>query len=278
MRNVKLFESFQEDFITEQIFSEFIEVHGSVLESLFLYEAVEEVVDWDNEEESKALSKGEKAALARGHQIMSEEQLAALYLAALGKSEEDVVKYISKIEGMLDFAETDPKTQKPKISLAALADAIGLNSNRTMSRTVNKFRNLIDGVGETESETIYPKLMKAYEKFMKMTPDVVANIAAETVQDPTNRVNRDAMEMAGSNSKEARKKAEKLSLERGEAVYTLFKALNARFKGREDAVQKAVKMAVEKIAGQYSMEPDKVKNAYEVYLKNKGILSNLNFK
>jgi hypothetical protein len=277
MRNVKLFESFQEDFILEKIFSEFVEIHSSVLESLFLYEAVEEIVDWDNEEENKVLTKGEKAALARGHQIMTEEQLAALYLAALGKTEDDTVKYISRIEGMLDFAETDSK-KNPVITMAALADAIGMNSNRTMSRTVNKFRNLIDGVGETESETIYPKLMKAYEKFKKMTPDVVANIAAETVQDPANRMNRDALEMINVKNKESRKKAEKLNLERGEAVYGLFKTLNDKFKGKENAVEKCVKMAVDSIAGRYGMEPAKVKGAYEFFLKNKGILSNLNFK
>lgn len=291
MRYVKLFESFQEDFIMEQIFSGFVEENKDLLESIFLNEAAEaeEIVDWNDEKEDKVLTRGEKAALARGHQIMSEEQLAALYLAALGKSEdEDVTKYISKIDGMLDFAELDAKTQKPKILLAALADAIGMRSNRTMARTVNKFRNLIDGVGETDSETIYPKLTKAYEKFKKMTPDVIANIAGETIQDPANRTNRDAYELTSAKAKESRKAAEKLMKDRGEAVFTLFKSYVEglkQFAAKKqkpfvlvDVVEKTVNRAVNTIASEYKMEADKVKVAYEFYLKDKGILSNLNFK
>jgi hypothetical protein len=78
-------------------------------------------------------------ALAREMQIISKPQLGVLYLFALGKEEGDPFKYILRIPGMLDFADTD-NSGNPTITYAAFADAIGVNSMTTVSRTIKNRR------------------------------------------------------------------------------------------------------------------------------------------
>jgi hypothetical protein len=279
MKYFKLFEAFQDEMIIEQVFQEFLESLDESLHDIFALDE-NEITDLDDEKD-KELTKGEKAALARGLQIMTEPQLAALYLAALGKSEDDVLKYIVKIDGMLDFAEIDSKTQKPSITLAALADSIGLESTRTMARTVNKFRNLIDGVGETESEVIYPKIIKAFDTFRQMKPDEIANIASSSIQDPSYTVNRDAVATAAEKTAKNRAEAKKKTELQGEKVYTLFKAIKTKLAGSasyQDPVKSALAMSVKKIAEETGVDPEKVKSSYEAYLKSKGLLSSSTFK
>jgi hypothetical protein len=272
MKHVKLFESFHEDFLIEKAFVEFLYSLDESLEEIFSMNEAEERVEWDDEKEEKSLTRGEKAALARGHNLMSEEQMAVLYLIALGKTEDEIEKYITRIDGMLSFADLDPKTQKPKFTMAAIADAIGLVSNRTMSRTINKFKNLIEGVGETEAEAIYPKLLKAFQKFGKMNTDSVAALGAECIQDPSYNVNREAAEKYSSKTAAARAEAKNKAVKQGEAVYTLYKSLQSAMKAKGlSSPEKILNLSIAKINNETGADETVLRNALTAYLKDKGI-------
>ena len=271
-KHIKLFEQYNQyeadlvNSIYENWKSGLSEDLKSIFESKSLFENVEY---WDEE---KPLSSGEKAAMSRDFQIISKPQLAALYLKALGLEEEEPGKYIFKIPGIKDFAELDPNTGKIDITNAAFADAIGLESLGTVSRTVSKFRNLISGVGETAAESIYPKVVAAYEVFQGTNTDTLAALAGEAIQDATeftkNREYQSALSARGAEQREAAKKeAQKLGL----SVYTLIN--NLRRTPIFSDIQKAQSVAINKLSSETGINPDKIRNAYAEYLKGKGILN-----
>jgi hypothetical protein len=59
------------------------------------------------------------------------------------------------------------------VTIPALADAIGLASITTVTRTAKKFYQMIAGIGGTESEIIYDKIEKAYNYFRTQPIDVI---------------------------------------------------------------------------------------------------------
>lgn len=136
------------------------------------------------------LTSGEKAAHAKDQQILSEPQLAAIYLRAFGAIEDDPNKFMNLFQGekgnILDFAD-----EKGKWTNAAFADAIGLNSDYTVSITVGKFKNMMTGVGYIEQDVLYPKIIKTYEKFMKMNLNEIGIIAGKALQSKENSAVRD---------------------------------------------------------------------------------------
>lgn len=190
------------------------------------------------------LSPGEKAALAKDQQILSEPQLAAIYLRAFGATEDDPNKFMNLIQGeegnILDFAD-----EKGKWTNAAFADAIGLNSDYTVSRTVGKFKNMMTGVGHIEQDVLYPKIIKAYEKFKEMNPNEVGIIAGEALQSKENSVVRDMVaarnEVAVQTRLQKKEKMEAIYRQIYELEHKLRKAFPAKPK------EKITDWAIEKI-------------------------------
>lgn len=264
-KHIKMFENFSsenyEQEIANSIFENWKENNLSILS--FLYEA-----DFWDEEES--LTAGEKRALDRDFQILSKEQLAVLYLRALGAEEGDPGKYLMSIRGLRDFGSIDENTGAFIITIPALADAIGLESARTVSRTTNKFRNLISGVGETTGEVIYPKVLKAFEFFTTETPTNLAVVASSIIQDPaTSTKNRDAAELEKETASGKRAEKMKSNMRIGEMVFLLFKDLRRNPVFSDPS--KAERIAVNKIAGELAMDPMKVQLAYDKFKTTKGI-------
>lgn len=275
MKNLKLFEQYSEDYLTDiAIMKSLYEDWALDNAHLFLNEAGE----W-NDDDDQPLSVGERRALARDFQIMSKPQLAALYLKALGKSEDqlDSNGYLVMIDGIENFGEKDKNTGKFALTLPALADAIGLNSRRTAQRTIAKFYNLITGVGETTSESIYDKLIKAYEEFEKRNPRELAMLASEALQDPMmSTKNREEAEAEGPRSRAQRIKREEEQFKRGEKVYEYVKSLKnaGLFRGN---VARLVARAVEQISGELGIPPERIEADYVVYLNKANEMNPANY-
>lgn len=226
-------------------------------------------------EEEGELSSGERRALAREMQVISKPQLAALYLFALGKEEGDPFKYIFRIPGMLDFADKDA-SDRTTITYAAFADAIGLESMTTVSRTINKFKNLIAGVGETPGEVVYPKVIQAYNAFKDMNTDTLAGEAGETIQDSsTFTKNREAAQNASARGAAYREAEKKNASKYGYMVQQLVSSL------RQNPVfsdlTKAQNVAINKISTESGIPTNKLLAYYKNYLSDKGLLNKLNF-
>lgn len=272
MKRIKIFEEYSNenyekelvDFLYEKVKNQ---IH---LEFLPLYENEED------EEIERPLTRGERAALARDYQIISEPQLAALYLKALGRSEGEDGAYLVMIDGIKDFGDFDPNSRAFSITNPALADAIGLESTSTVYRTVSKFINLIEGVGETSSESLYPKVIRAFEKFSVMNPVQISNLAAESVQDAAEyTVNRDRAELAKGTSAKKREELLKRADLIGQKVYSLINVLKNNPLFREEG--KAQRSAIKKIATEEGEAEEKIKDLYRNYLTSRKILNKVNF-
>ena len=271
MKKIKLFERYlNETYENELVDFLYEKIQGKSFE---IYEDEDE----DEDVEDANLTRGEKAAMARDNQIISRPQLAALYLKALGRVEGEEGAYLIMIDGIKDFGKFDQNTRAFYITNPALADAIGLESTGTVSRTVNKFVNLIEEIGETSSEIIYPKITLAYEKFSIMNPVQISNLAADCIQNSSEyTLNRDKAEATNQASSGIR--AEKIKSEDlvGGKVYSLTNSLKSashifRQPGR------AQKTAIEKIAIETGETEEKIKNYYKKYLISRKILNALNF-
>ncbi len=271
MKNrIKLFEDFQEQYtlenqVLEAVFSDWKNNLDFDLTSVYEYD---EEIDLAEEPE---YTKGEKAALARDFQIMTKPQMAALYLAALGLEEDDSKgKYLIMIPGIEDFGSFD-EGRAFELTTPAFADAIGLESFGTVTRTINKFSNLISGEGETVGEALYPKVVKAYDEFSKMNPTSIANLAAQALQDVSYTKNRDkAAEMMGKAALRAQEKKQEMA-KMGERVFTLIKALKNN-PLLADA-KKAQRAAIMRIARETSMDPSKIDMALQKFLTSNNLAS-----
>ena len=234
----------------------------------FLLESnLSENVDlWDEERE---LTRGEKAALARDFQIISNEQMAAIYLRALGMEEGDPGKYIVMIPGMVDFGGKNTETGMFELSVPAFADAIGMDSTETARRTTKKLRNLLSGKDDP-SESISPKYMESFNNFQKKTPAYLANYAAGCIQDLSYTKNRDKAETNLEKAAEKRLAKKKKDSQIGYKVLQLAKSLKDQHPGFKDP-EKALRAAVNKIAVETGIQSDKIKNIYSEYLRKEKI-------
>jgi len=269
MKKIKLFENYS----NENYENELVD---------FLYERLEKRYSngyfpiYEDDEEEINLTSGERAAMSRDNQVISRPQLAALYLKALGRAEGEDGAYLVMIDGIKDFGEFDPNTRAFMITNPALADAIGLESTGTISRTVNKFVNLIDGVGETRGEILYPKVVKAFEVFSTMNPVQISNLAGDCIQNANEyTVNRD--KAISSRDSSAKRREEILKKEDliGQRVYSLINDLK-----RNDLFKyegKAQRMAIGKISREIQETEDKVKEYYKKYLIARKIFNSSNF-
>ena len=273
MKNLKLFEQYSEEYdsemeITDSVFEDWKADQEEDLNSVF-EDGVYEDDDWADDDEE--LTSGEKAALARDFQIMSKPQLAALYLRALGKVNDDHYgTYTIMIDGMKDFGEVD-KDGVFNLTGNAIADAIGLDSAVTVTRTVKKFRNLISGEGETSGEAIYPKIVRAFNEFSSRTPREIAALASEAMQDPMmSTKHRDAAIAEGPRSAAKRLEQKVNQIKLGEKVHSLVNSLKAVSIYRNETA-KAQRAAIAKIARELNLTMEKVQLAYDKFLKDRGI-------
>lgn len=269
-KRIRLFEDFQEQYIKENevlesVYADWKNNLDFNLKSLFEYFLNEEI-----EDEEEGYTSGEKAALARDFQILTKPQMAAIYLRALGiAEEEDGGKYIVMIPDLDQFGDY-AEDRAFQITVPALADALGLDSYGTVSRTTNKFVNLITGEGETPSESIYPKIIKYFEEFSRQNPTSLASLAGQAIQDTSYTKNRDkaAETLTKSAAKAKQRKEDEVRL--GESVYSLIKSLKQSPIFSDG--KKAQRAAIMRIARDSGVDPAKVDLALQKYLASKDII------
>ncbi len=276
MKKIKLFENYlDENYENDLVNFLYGKIQEEYSPNFLLYEDQEDYEDRDFDEST--LSSGERAALARDNQIISKSQLAALFLKALGRSEGEDGAYLVMIDGIKDFGEFDPNTRAFKITVPALADAIGLESMGTVYRTVNKFVNLIDGVGETQGEILYPKVVSAYEEFSTMNPVQLSNLAANCIQKAEEyTLNRDKAESAREGAANTRAQKAKRDDLIGEKVYSLINSLKSSSSIFKEP-GRAQKIAIKKISTETGNTEEKIKDLYKKYLISRKILNYTNF-
>ena len=282
MKNLKLFEQFSEDYQTDMeifdsIYEDWKAENGDNLKSILEGEQLnlfpededeEEDDDWGDDDAE--LTSGEKAALARDFQIMSKPQLAALYLRALGKAKDnDYGAYTVMINGITPFGKVNNEGVF-NITNHAFADAIGLDSTVTVSRTLKKFKLLITGEGANSGESIYPKIINAFDLFKSKTTGQIAALAAVAIQDPaTSTKNREAAAASGPRTAARNRERKANQIKLGETVDLLVKSL-----GKADIYRnqtgRAERAAIAKIARDFEVTPERVQLAYQAFKKTKG--------
>ena len=294
MKNLKLFEQFSEDYQTDmEIFDSIYEdwkadneedlkliLEGEQL-NLFpgdennlpfinAYNDDDEEEDDDWGDDDAELTSGEKAALARDFQIMSKPQLAALYLRALGKAKDnDYGAYTVMINGITPFGKVNNEGVF-NITNHAFADAIGLDSTVTVSRTLKKFKLLITGEGANSGESIYPKIINAFDQFKSKTTGQIAAIAADAIQDPeTSTKNREAAAAAGPRTAARNKMRKANQIKLGETVDLLIKSLG-KVDVYKNQTARAERAAISRIARDFDVTPERVQLAYQAFKKTKG--------
>lgn len=295
MKNIKLFEQFSiEEYEFNKIYENWSSQNGDHLRML--------IEQLDNEEESEGeedegkeddqgnddneynwledvtLKPGELRALARDYQVISKGQLAALYLKAKGKfdnegprdarTREARDRYVVGIPGILDFCRTS--RYGVFISAAGLGDAIGLLSLTTVTRTVNKFYQILTGIMGTETEIIYKKLIDAERALRNLPIDEIQTIAAEVVENPLTSNTLRAQEPVGRGPNlNAR-------IEIGEEIFKLIMQLktNDNYRNQPAKTQRA---AINSISKQYDITQDNLKSYYKDYLIKSRQFNNSNF-
>ena len=282
MKKIKLFEQFSvEEFEMDKIYESWISENGNDLRMI-----IEQLENGDAEEEEEkskddeaydwladdTISAGEERALRRDMQLLTKGQMAALYLKAKGKydseeagdksTREDRDVYVVGIPKILDFCRENWRTGGLYITIPGLADAMGLESLTTLTRTAKKFYQMIAGIGGTESEIIYDKLIKAYNFFRTQPIDVIQRIAGEEIQDgATSNVHRATERLRQGMTKEQR-------LALGARVYSWVTTLKNNPMFKETA--KAQRNAIAKMNKETGISDVLLKKIYKEYLiKNK---------
>jgi hypothetical protein len=269
-KRIRLFEDFQEQYIRENevlesVYSDWKKNLNFNLDTLYEYLVSEEIID----DEEREYTSGEKAALARDFQILSKSQMAAIYLRALGiAEEEDAGKYIVMIPDIEKFGDYG-EDRSFEITVPAFADALGLDSYGTVSRTTNKFVNLITGEGETPSEAIYPKIVRYFEEFSNQNPSSLASFAGQSIQDVDFTKNRDKASETITKSAARAKERKEEEIKLGESVFSLIKSLkqNPIFSDPK----KAQRAAIMRIARDSNFDPSKIDVAFQKFLASKDI-------
>ena len=159
----KIFENFENDSILEAIYESTMNdlLNRGISLDFISGCRLNEDIDFSNEEGESwedtdvEYSSGEMRAYSRGLQIMTKPQMAAIYLLAKGRCEEVGADYVKMIDGIQAFGYTDETDGTFNITVPALADAIGMDSDRTLSYTLKKFENLIDD----EKTSLLPEKM-----------------------------------------------------------------------------------------------------------------------
>lgn len=151
MKFIQAFESFQ------------LRYEGELNESLYVQRIFEDYEKEIKSMEDDELTSGEKAALTRGMDLLTEAQAAVAYLLALGKS-----NLIWKTMGLVGLGSTP-------ISVEDLSKQIGMKI-LSLIYAMKKFKILM-GKEEQGSQVIYEKIIKFFNKFDTMNPEDVASIA-----------------------------------------------------------------------------------------------------
>ena len=205
-------------------------------------------VGGDQEQGDTIISRGEKIAMARGLDLLTNEQMIGLYLKALEKYENEPGKYLNMVPKLANWGSRDNEGRFI-ISASRLGKALGVESPNTSIRTVNKYVNILKGEGDREDEALYPKILKAAEKLKRRNPRDLATIVDNAIADTA----APAMQKRGRPG---------LPSDLGRRVDVVVKGLVNQAGFEWD---RAKKSAISKIAKEVGADESKVAAAYQEY-------------
>ena len=227
----------------------------------FLNQINEDIMDTTEEMDKPddELSRGEKIALSRNYKLLSKPQLAALFLRALGEHEGDSGKYLVMVPGLTNWGKQTTRNGF-RLPILRLAEALGIESYHTAIRTINKFKNILKGLGSMEDEILYPKIIQAADEFKNQKPRDLAMIADEAVSTGSSTDTAAKLLAATVAFKERQKQI-------GQRVDMLVRDLakHPMFSNPE----KAEKAAISKIAVETGKDVEMVTRAYQEYKRPK---------
>ena len=274
-KHIKIYESFDTELKLKAIYESAIEdlISKGMSLDFINTKVLNESTEWyDMDDEEEEYSDGEKRAHARGLQIMTKPQMAAIYLLAKGKCEEIGADYIKMIDGIDAFGYTDEHDGSFNITIPALADAIGMDSDRTLNYTLKKFQNLIDGIGETSSQSLSAKLINAHSALSQADNVKIANYASDIIQDVSNTKNRDAADSrkedvskkSATRREENKKEDEKI----GTAIHEIVKS----FQASKIPVKQYTPFVFQELSKTYpGLTVERLKNAYAKWCRSREI-------
>lgn len=297
MKNILLFESFSEEqYLIDKIYENWNAKNGHIFDSILEAEEMgdeNEYSEDESEEEEEAedflnreLSRGELRALNSDLQVVSNAQLAAMYLKALGLSElapekggknlniEERVesdRYLMEIPGMENFSNHDWKSGSYYVTYKGLADALGIKKLGTLTRTIRKFYLLLTegSVASREEEVIYPKIISAFKFFKKMNVTELQALVGEEIKDPeTSNVHRATARTRAITRDQ--------SMAIGKAVYRMLQDFlkNDHFKRDICRVQKIV---IPRISQEKGIDAEDILKYYREYLTQNRMLNKFNY-
>lgn len=220
---------------------------------------VDEDWDWGSK------SSGEKRRLKLGQQVLERHQMAGAYLRALGEIQGDPGKYLLGIPGISAFAGVK-STGGSKLTLAGLADALGINVMGTLQMYVTMFTKLLNKEKiETEigGEIDFPKLRESFIEFKREDPKELMMSIGEFLADPnTSTKNRQAETEILAKSKEKRDSQKQLASKIKADVNFLISSYMRVPSYREKGRKKVEDLAIRKIATDSGIEEDLVRKAF----------------
>ena len=274
-KHIELYESFDTDSKLKAIYESAIEslISKGMSLDFINVRALNESEEWyDMDDDEEEYSEGEKRAYSRGLQIMTKPQMAAIYLLAKGKCEEVGADYVKMIDGIDAFGYTDEHDGSFNITIPALADAIGMDSDRTLNYTLKKFQNLIDGIGETASQSLSTKLINAHDALSKADNVKIANYASDIIQDASNTKNRDAADSRKEIESEKGAKRRADNKKEDEKIGTAIHEIVKSFQAAKIPTKMYTPVVFKEMAKTYpGLTIERLKNAYIKWCKSRGI-------
>lgn len=216
--------------------------------------------------------RGEKQALAQGLDILTQPQLAAIYLAAkdaAGRSESNRGRGDNALtRNALKMNREETPKEFQRLSAPRLADVLGLKP-RTVNYTLSKFRLLLSGNREgTYSNVLYNKIIDSFDTFEKMRVGDVYSLALEAVNMNADfSRSEEYQEQVSAQAKKSRENKIKKDAKIGYAAVGLFNGLKNTFG------EKAPKMVINKLAKEYDMPAEAIRTIIKTYLKNDPIMA-----
>jgi hypothetical protein len=258
---IKLFEEFEQDLYSHQ--EDDKELLLDILSDDALFENYDEE-EFEEESDEPELSRGERAALSRGDQLISIEQMAALYLVAqtrFARREDKSDTYAGRMAQRMN-KEVDESDFR-EVGNGVLSDWLGLNP-LTVSRTINKFLHLLSGT-ESHSEVIYDKIEKAFERFESMQEAEVLGLAESALNmDADDSISSAYLDKTRQYQEKSRENQKHLEKEVGDKVYSLFKSFRSAFRNKEP--ETLAMRAITQISNEMSLDPRKVKELTRKFL------------
>ena len=207
------------------------------------------------QEDEVSLSSGEKAALARGLDLITEPQMAALYLVAkarLARREDKSDTYAGRMAQKMN-RDVD-KEDFRDVPYGRLADLLDMNP-LTVSRTTNKFMLMLKGE-EKESEVLYTKVIDAFQRFQSMPDAEVIGLAEDAINYGAEDVRASAYrEKMSGQAKASKQRVESREAEIRRQIRRTFLSLKDA-KGGEDAAR----LTAMALAKTFGTERDNIKS------------------